>query len=613
MIAQRFCRWLGPFLLCISWTALGQPAPLETSRNMVLTLPAAALTTNGIPGLTNTAPRLMVSGVGAVSANGGSVAILNAQAWVNRYDDPVHSQDFGAAEAVDSAGNLIVIGSSAGFSTGYDMAIFKYAGDGTPLWTNFYNGPADGDDFGVVVGVDAMNNVYAVVSSSSNDTDNTIELLKYSSNGTALWTNLYHSAATNNDFPTSFAVDAAGNSYIFVTTYSASPMAFVTLKYDATGHAIWTNVYQGPTGGPDYPTALALDSAGNIFVTGIAEGTPPDFEEIATIKYGGDGTALWTNFYGGDVFDQPDAIKVDHAGNVLVTGDALNAPSHFYVTIKYANNGVPLWTNLMEGPNCQGGNVPEVVVDASNNVFITGGSPDFDGTNVNFTILKLTGAGVPVWTNIFFDPNSGNPAPAGSAADAAGNYYFTCPSTGAAETNVNYVTVKFSAAGVPLWTNRYDDPMHGPDYPTALITDGAGNAYVTGQSTGMFGLFDFATVKYSDYIVYTPPTNFVGTDKFTFSVVDFLGNATNSVATVTVLPPPLQFNTAPPNLQLSAQGFRLEVDDAIGSNPVVLLASSNLINWQPILSNVPVLGTALFLDAAATNSSRRFYRASQSQ
>jgi hypothetical protein len=611
MITRRLHYWLGLFSFCISWTGLAQPVPLHTPPNTPLTLPAAALTTNGIPGLTNTSPHLMVPGVGPVSTHGGSVALVNTEAWTNRFDDQFHSEDFGAAEAVDSAGNLIVIGSSIDALTGYDMALFKYASDGTPLWTNFYNGPASGDDFGEGVGVDAANNVYALGNSANAFGGTGLALVKYSSAGTALWTNLYDSTNANSDYSSGFAVDAAGDSFVFVTSYGASPIAYVTLKFNALGQAVWTNVYHGPAGGPDYPESLALDSATNVFITGGSEGT--NGEEWATLKYAADGTPLWTNRYGGDVVDQAASVKVDREGNVLVTGDALNGASHFYVTVKYSNDGTPLWTNFLVGPNYQGGNVPEIVTDVSNNLFITGGSSSADGTDADFTVVKLTSAGIPVWTNRFFDFNTGYTGPAGSVADAAGNFYLACHSTGAGGSNVDYVTVKYSGVGVPLWTNRYDSPTHGADYPQAVVTDGAGAVYVTGQSAGTFGDLDFATVKYSDSVVYTPPTNFVGTDTFTFSVVDVLGNSTNATATVIVGMPGLQFNVTPPNLTLTAQGFRLEVDNAVGSNQILLFASTNLINWQPLLSNPPTLGTAIFLDSTATNSSRRFYRAMQSQ
>jgi len=55
----------------------------------------------------------------------------------------------------------------------------------------------------------------------------------------------------------------------------------------------------------------------------------------------------------------------------------------------------------------------------------------------------------------------------------------------------------------------------------------------------------------------------------------------------------------------------LQVDGARGVNSVILYASTNLVDWQPIYTNPPSLGSACFLDFAVTNQPRRFYRAMQ--
>src|SRR5688572_22981866 len=86
------------------------------------------------------------------------------EAWVQRYDGPVAdrpvaSDDRAEKIAVDSSGNVIVAGSSSQFTTEFDWLIIKYSGAGTPLWTNRYNGPANGDDQARAVAVDGSGNV----------------------------------------------------------------------------------------------------------------------------------------------------------------------------------------------------------------------------------------------------------------------------------------------------------------------------------------------------------------------------------------------------------------------------------------------------------------------
>lgn len=61
---------------------------------------------------------------------------------------------------------------------------------------------------------------------------------------------------------------------------------YATIKYNgATGQQQWVGRYDGPDNGSDAAMALALDSAGNVYVTGSSEGSGSSFD-YATIKYG---------------------------------------------------------------------------------------------------------------------------------------------------------------------------------------------------------------------------------------------------------------------------------------------------------------------------------------
>jgi hypothetical protein len=594
-----------PFLAVVGVVAVAQPVPLATLQNSNLFFAAVTLTTNGVPGLTNLAPRLMLSGVSAASAHGGSVSLVNTQAWVRRYNGPGNAFDQALKAAVDREGNVIVTGDSAGQTTDYDFATVKYAGDGTPLWTNRYDGAAHGYDAAWYVAVDDADNIYVTGNSAGSGTANNIVTIGYSGNGTALWTNCYNRSGTNDHQLAGFAVDGAGNAYVLVeTVYDVGD--YTTLKYDALGNAVWTNHFKASTDSSEYPASVAMDQNGGVFVTGVSS-IQMQGSSMVTLKYASDGTGIWTNRYRAHLYDYGRTITIDRAGRVLVAGEANNGTTVCYPVIEYSNDGTPLWTNVLAGPNYSGGSVPQISTDAADNVFVIGGAPGTSTTGA-FDILKLNSDGVPLWTNLNVSFSVPNASLTASTIDHAGNLYLTGYAGG---TNSDFVTMKFAGDGTALWTNRYDGPAGGADYAQALAVDDTGDVYVTGQSDGGLSGFDYATVKYADYISYTPPTNFTGTDTFTFTAVDNLGNSATGTVTVAVLPLVLQFNTDPLNLQYTPQGLRLQVDGARGVNSVILYASTNLVDWQPIYTNPPSLGSACFLDFAVTNQPRRFYRAMQ--
>ena len=372
-----------------------------------------------------------------------------------------------------------------------------------------------------------------------------------------------------------YAVAVDGSNNVIVTgasTNSGSGYDYATIKYSSAGMPLWTNRYNGSGNGDDEASAVAVDSGNNVIVTGYSTGSS-GYDDYATIKYSSDGVPLWTNRYKGPggMEDVATAVAVDGSNNVLVTGYSWGGGSWYdYATIKYSSAGVALWTNRYNGPGNGNDEAQAIASDSSNNVIVTGYSTGGNG-NYNYATIEYSSAGVPLWTNRYSGPANGPDEATGVAVDAGNNVVVTGYSTNSAS-GYDYATIKYSSAGVPLWTNRYNGPGNADDLARAVAVDHSGNVIVTGYSTGSGGEYDFATVKYS-----------VG------------------------LWPVL---TA---LELTSRGFQLQVDDVLQPGTLVIEASTNVstTNWTPIFTNTTPTNMVFYTDPAAANLSTRFYRAYQ--
>src|SRR6185503_15518140 len=304
------------------------------------------------------------------------------------------------------------------------------------------------------------------------------------------------------------AVDSSGNVFVTggSTGISEGPFDFATIKYSGAGVALWTNRYtlgNAIEDGYDEGRALAMDGSGNVFVTGPSwSGGLFGSTDFATIKYSGAGVALWTNRYNGpgNYFDFANAMAVDGSGNVVVAGYSartnVSPPNYDYATIKYSDAGVALWTNRYNGPGNSTDQARAVAVDGSGNVFVTGESYGGGDVNPDYATIKYSGAGVALWTNRYNGPGNDYDQARAVSVDGSGNVFVTGVSGG---TNgySDYATIKYSGAGVPLWTNRYNGPGNNDDRAYAMAMDGSGNVFVTGRSSGTNGYSDYATIKYS--------------------------------------------------------------------------------------------------------------------
>lgn len=84
---------------------------------------------------------------------------------------------------------------------------------------------------------------------------------------------------------------------------------------------------------------------------------------------------------------------------------------------------------------------------------------------------------------------------------------------------------------------------------------------------------------------------------------------TSSVATLSVTGVPVSFFSGPGGLVMANGQFHLTVGGLTGQGPVEIDASTNMIQWTPILTNPPGFGMAQIIDTNAGSYPQRFYRA----
>jgi len=424
------------------------------------------------------------------------------------------------ALAVDAAGNVYLAGINWRVKTAHDYIIAKYDAAGSRVWSKSYNGPGNDDDHPVALAVDKAGNFYVGGSSHGAGTSSDYTISKYDAGGLIRWIVRHDEPAPAHDIAKAMRVDGVGNIYITGYSYGFHGLVYgaFTIKYDAAGSRKWVAHAPYKTQGSDRSQALAIDAAGNVYITGFC----------GTVKYNSAGARKWAaNIFG-------KAIAVDGAGNVYVAA-VMDGQMNDYATVKYNSAGEEQWSARYNGPENRNDNVSALAVDNAGNVYVTGatgneGDPDY-------ATVKYNSVGEKQWVARYNSPKNNGDRPTAIAVDGKGNVYVTgvgdyganftikYNSAGSQQwlaqglgdllsvddkgnvfvtriksngRNSDYATVKYNTAGVQEWMANFDGPGNSFDDPNALALDDAGNVYVTGTSwNSETSIKSYATVKYN--------------------------------------------------------------------------------------------------------------------
>jgi hypothetical protein len=308
------------------------------------------------------------------------------------------------------------------------------------------------------------------------------------------WTRVWDDPANDNDRFIGVATDDSGNVYAagYAGTGNTGDMTFLAAKYLANGTLAWQQQYN-PTGLADAVTAMALDRAHNLILTGYTGGGAYTAGHWATIKYSPAGDLLWAQPYSFGTQDRPNAVAVDDSGNVYVTGELGTYPILFCATIKYSPTGAQQWAARYYAGAVPLARGQAIAVDLQGNCYVAGAS---NSAGWDIAVIKYDPQGDTLWTATYDGPAHGDDISSAIAVDAADNCFVGGQSM-AASGVPDAVVIKLNAQGATLWTQRYDGPAHRSDAVRAMVLDHSGNVYVTGYSAGTgTNPGDILTIKY---------------------------------------------------------------------------------------------------------------------
>jgi len=348
-------------------------------------------------------------------------------------------------------------------------------------------------------------------------------------------------------------VDADGNAYVtggtasfdFPTTSGAfqstfpggfGTYVFVT-KLNPTGSGLVYSTYIGGGNGYTVGRGIAVDAAGNAYITGESQSsgfptTPGAFQpanagvtgNAFVTKLDPTGSALvYSTYLGGSAYDRGHGIAVDADGNAYITGSASsdNFPTTVgafqpaygglgdaFVTKLNPTGSALVYSSYLGGSGSGTGSISGeddgngIAVDAGGNAYVTGTtfSADFPTTAGAFqttfggggpfvTKIDPTGS-VLVYSTFLGNGGGGNAI----AVDADGNAYVTGGAGAGFVTTAGAFQTAFASGHNDAFVTKLDPTGSALVYSTylggdgdedghAIVVDAGRNAYVAGRTT----------------------------------------------------------------------------------------------------------------------------------
>jgi hypothetical protein len=448
--------------------------------------------------------------------------------WLKAFNGSYGSTDYGYDIVTDAAGNAYVTGYSYTNNSGtvsYDCATIKYDKNGNQMWASLFNGSGNSTDYGQAVALDPAGNVYVTgYSYTTNSGVNSYDYctIKYNNAGVQQWVKTYNGSGLSTDYAYDIQVDSSGNAYVTGMSYTNNSGTlsydYCTVKYDTNGNQQWVALYNGTGASTDYGRAVAVDSSGNVYVTGYTytNNSGTTTYDIGTVKYNSAGAQQWAKTYNGPSgsSDYGYDLKVDTSGNVYATGYAYATNSGSSTPdmclVKYDTNGNQQWVKLYNGSSNSSDYGYAVVLDSAGNAYLGGYTYQTNSgvSSADYGVVKFDAAGNQQWVGLYNGPGNssdvvynGNPL---GLSPARGSVFLFGYSYGSGTAYADYCLIAWDAAtGTFKSEDRWNNSTTSQyDYGRALsVYDADKSVYVTGyayQTNSSVLSYDIVTIKFGE-------------------------------------------------------------------------------------------------------------------
>ena len=261
-------------------------------------------------------------------------------------------------------------------------------------WSRTWGG--SGGENGRGIALDSSNNIYiGGITTSFGEGKHDMCLVKYDKFGIQQWDYIW--GGNDSDDCNAIALDSSGNIYItgWTCSFGEGKYDMCLVKFNSSGVQQWNTTWGGNN--YDWGRALTIDSSDNIYIAGYTESFGTGCYDIFLVKYDSSGVQQWNTTWGGNDDDIANGVAIDSLNNVYIAGctESFVPISSDICLVKYDSSGVQQWNRTWGGSDLDVGF--GIVIDSTDNIYISGWTSSFGAGRFDMCIVKFSSSGVLHW------------------------------------------------------------------------------------------------------------------------------------------------------------------------------------------------------------------------